>query len=123
VKKSAGWALAVASLMPPPFPFTPFVAAAAALQYPRKKLLTVIAVARFARFSIDGALAVVFGTRILRWAQSPTFIYGVVALVVISIAASAISIVSWIRRSRKISGDAQHGSRRDTPQPEADPAR
>src|ERR1051325_9254680 len=24
VKKSAGWALAVACLMPPPFPFTPF---------------------------------------------------------------------------------------------------
>src|SRR5712691_865650 len=28
VRKSAGWAIAVASLMPPPFPFTPFVAAA-----------------------------------------------------------------------------------------------
>src|SRR5437660_149946 len=30
VRKGAGWALAFAALMPPPFPFTPFVAAAAA---------------------------------------------------------------------------------------------
>jgi len=54
VKKSAGWALALASLMPPPFPFSPFVAGAAAFQYPRKKLLSVIAASRFVRFSIDG---------------------------------------------------------------------
>src|SRR5947207_3972399 len=31
VKKSAGWALVLAALMPPPFPFTLFVAASAAL--------------------------------------------------------------------------------------------
>jgi membrane protein YqaA with SNARE-associated domain len=101
VRKNAGWALAVASLMPPPFPFTPFVAGAAALQYPRKKLLGVVAGARFVRFSIDGLLAVLFGTRILRWAQTPVFIYAMIGLIVISIAASAISIYGWIRRSRQ----------------------
>src|SRR5262245_36811583 len=31
ISHSAGWALTLASIMPPPFPFTPFVAAAAAL--------------------------------------------------------------------------------------------
>jgi len=100
VRKNAGWALAVASLMPPPFPFTPFVAGAAALQYPRKRLLGVVAATRFVRFSIDGLLAVFFGTRILRWAQTPAFIYAMIALIVISIIASAISIYRWIRRSR-----------------------
>lgn len=35
VGKQAGWTLAVAALMPPPFPFTAFVAAAAAFRYPR----------------------------------------------------------------------------------------
>jgi membrane protein YqaA with SNARE-associated domain len=34
VEKRAAWTLAVASVMPPPFPFTAFVAAAAALKYP-----------------------------------------------------------------------------------------
>src|SRR5438270_1893984 len=32
VRNSAPWALVFASIMPPPFPFTPFVAAAAAFQ-------------------------------------------------------------------------------------------
>src|SRR3954465_14166774 len=35
VQKNAVWALVLASIAPPPFPFTPFVMAAAALQYPR----------------------------------------------------------------------------------------
>ena len=47
ITKNAGWALGLAALMPPPFPFTPFVAAAAVLQYPRKKLLATVALGRF----------------------------------------------------------------------------
>jgi membrane protein YqaA with SNARE-associated domain len=58
VKKQAGWTLAVAALVPPPFPFTAIVAASAALRYPRKKLLGFIGVARFLRFAIEGALAI-----------------------------------------------------------------
>ena len=68
IKKGAAWALIVACLVPPPFPFTPFVAGAAALQYPRKKLLSVVSITRFARFAIEGLLAIFFGRRILRLA-------------------------------------------------------
>ena len=100
VRKRAGWALALASLMPPPFPFTPFVAGAAALQYPRKKLLAVVAASRFLRFCIDGLLAVLFGARILRWVREPGFVYVMLALIVISLVASAVSVIGWIRRSR-----------------------
>jgi membrane protein YqaA with SNARE-associated domain len=39
VRNRAGWAIVFASLMPPPFPFTPIVAAASAFQYPSRKLL------------------------------------------------------------------------------------
>src|SRR5438128_5878905 len=41
VEKNAVWALVLASIAPPPFPFTPFIMAAAGLQYPRVKLLVV----------------------------------------------------------------------------------
>ena len=54
IDKGAGLAIGLAALMPPPFPFTPFIAGAAAFQYPRKKLLGVIAGARLLRFSIEG---------------------------------------------------------------------
>jgi membrane protein YqaA with SNARE-associated domain len=100
VKNSAGKALVFACLMPPPFPFTGFVAGAAALQYPRKKLLATIGVARLARFSILGVLAIVFGEHILRLAKAPGVQIAILALAVISVVGSVVSVVSWIKRSR-----------------------
>jgi membrane protein YqaA with SNARE-associated domain len=99
VRKNAGWALGFAALMPPPFPFTPFVIAAAALEYPRRKLLSVIAVTRLLRFSIEGGLAILFGQRILHWASAPAFQYVVVFLIAVSILASVLSVLRWIRKS------------------------
>src|SRR5262252_6659462 len=51
VGRNAAWALVVASIAPPPFPFTPFIMAAAALQYPRKKMLAIVGAARMFRFT------------------------------------------------------------------------
>ena len=100
VKKSAAWALALASLLPPPFPFTGIVAGAAALQYPRKRLLIVVFFSRLARFLIVGTLGIFFGRGVLRLVQSPVVIYVVVGLTVISISGSAFAIVNLVRRSR-----------------------
>ena len=69
VRHNVGQALAVASVLPPPFPFTPFVMAAAALQYSRKRLLAVVAAARMVRFTVLGFLALRFGQSIIKWAQ------------------------------------------------------
>jgi membrane protein YqaA with SNARE-associated domain len=100
IRQNAGWTLGVVSLMPPPFPFTPFVMAAAALEYPRKKLLTVIGVTRFLRFFLIGVLALLFGSRILRWAESAIFQYVMVGLICIAILASVLSVVRWVRKSQ-----------------------
>jgi membrane protein YqaA with SNARE-associated domain len=101
VKKRAGWTLVVASLLPPPFPFTAFVAAAAALRYPRRKLFGFLGFARFARFAIEGALAIHYGRWIIRQAESPMLEYGMIALIAISIVASAFSIYHWMARTNE----------------------
>jgi len=98
IKRRAAWGLAVGAIMPPPFPFTPFVAAAAAMQYPRKNLLSVIAVARFIRFGIEATLATYFGRHILRFAALPAVHWFIIGLIVISVAGSAVSIFRWVRR-------------------------
>lgn len=100
IRKRGGAALAVAALMPPPFPFTVFIIVAAALQYPLRKMLAIVAASRALRFAIDGALAVIFGRRILRMAQERWVESFVFALVAISIAGSAWSVFTWIRKSR-----------------------
>jgi len=100
IKKNAGRALALAALAPPPFPFTAFVMGAAALQYPLKRMLSVIGLCRMARFVILGILAIRFGDRILSWAKSPIVQGFLIGLIVVCIAGSVISVVGWIRRSR-----------------------
>jgi hypothetical protein len=104
-------ALIVASIAPPPFPFTPFIMAAAALQYPRKRMLAVTGAARMVRFTVLGVLACFFGRSILRWANQPGVQVFMVALTVFCIVGSVVSVYGWITRSR-----------RAQPQPAPEPA-
>ena len=98
--QDAGVALAIASLAPPPFPFTAFVMAAAALQYSRKRLLAVVGATRMIRFTLLGALAMRFGERILRWGANPIAQGIMVGLIVFSIVGSVVSVYGWIKRSK-----------------------
>jgi membrane protein YqaA with SNARE-associated domain len=100
VHENGAIAIATAALMPPPFPFTPFIIVAAALQYPRKKMLAIVAGCRALRFAIEGSLALVYGRGIIRLAQAAWVQRFIIVLVVISIAGSAWSIFSWVRKSR-----------------------
>jgi hypothetical protein len=88
--------------MPPPFPFTPFVAAAAAFQYPRKKIMLVLSLSRLARFLIEGVLAIWFGRQLLRFARSPIMAYIMAMLIVVSVVGSGLAIRSWIKRSKTV---------------------
>jgi membrane protein YqaA with SNARE-associated domain len=101
VTDNAAWALVIASIAPPPFPFTPFVMAAAALQYPRKRMLAVVGAARMFRFTALGVLALLFGRRILKWAEADVVQGILIGLVVVCTVGSIISVVGWIRRSKK----------------------
>jgi membrane protein YqaA with SNARE-associated domain len=62
-------ALAVPALMPPPMPFKIFVATAGALQFPRRKFLVTILLARSLRYYAEGTLAVFYGERVLRFSK------------------------------------------------------
>src|SRR6266567_3883365 len=60
-------ALAIPALLPPPMPFKIFVATAGALQFPRRRFLLTILVARSVRYYTEGTLAVFYGERVLRF--------------------------------------------------------
>jgi membrane protein YqaA with SNARE-associated domain len=62
-------ALAVPALLPPPLPFKIFVATAGALQFPRRKFLLTILLARSLRYYVEGTLAVFYGERVLRFSK------------------------------------------------------
>jgi membrane protein YqaA with SNARE-associated domain len=110
VSGNAAWALVVASIAPPPFPFTPFVMAAAGLQYPRKRLLALTAASRMFRFTVLGVLALFYGKRILKWAESDLIQWMLIGLVVVCVVGSIVSVVGWVRRSRRVGGGRGSGN-------------
>jgi membrane protein DedA with SNARE-associated domain len=57
-------AVMVPSLLPPPFPFVPFLLAAGAMQYSPKKFVGALALGRGIRFSILAYLGSVYGRHI-----------------------------------------------------------
>ena len=74
LKRVQGWfarsgfaAVAVPALLPPPIPMVPFLMAAGAAQYPRKKFLLALTVGRLTRYLILGFLAARFGRKIGSW--------------------------------------------------------
>jgi hypothetical protein len=90
----------LACILPPPFPFTPFIIVMAALQYPRWKMLGIVAAGRAVRFSIEGALAIVYGKHILELAKNSVLQEIIIGLVVISLVGSVWSIYTWVQRTR-----------------------
>lgn len=100
IRDNAGRALAVASPVPPPFPFTAFVMAAAALQYSRRRLLVVVGAVRLVRFTVLGLLALKFGERILRWSKVPAVQGILIGLIVVCVVGSTLSVYGWIRRGK-----------------------
>lgn len=103
-RKRAGWAVVAACLIPPPFPFTPFIALAAGSGYPRKKLLGLVGVSRYVRFAVEGGLAIVYGQRILAIAKSPAVEYTVIALIIVAVGGSAFTITRAIQKARSGAG-------------------
>jgi membrane protein YqaA with SNARE-associated domain len=91
-------AVIVASLavIPPPFPFTPFVLTSGALGMNPWVFLSALAAARMFRFVLESTLASRYGSEILHWMKTPSFeaVVGIfIALAVIGTAASAVALL------------------------------
>jgi membrane protein YqaA with SNARE-associated domain len=100
MKQHAAIALVVASLAPPPFPFTAVIASASALQYPRLRLITVVFGARAARFALVGLAAIWLQSDLLRIANSTWFAWFMAAFTALCLIGSVVSVIRWIRLSR-----------------------
>ena len=64
-------------------------------------MFMVIAVTRLLRFTLVGLLAVVYGRRIIRIAQSPVFEGVVLGILALFIIGSVFSVMKWLKRSRR----------------------
>lgn len=100
IGRRSGLAIAVASIAPPPFPYTLVIAAASALGYSIWRLMVINFFARAVRFTIFGLLALKFGKSILQIARTAPFFWSMVAFILLCLVASVFSILHWVRSGR-----------------------
>jgi membrane protein YqaA with SNARE-associated domain len=114
IKRSGAIALAALDLIPPPFPFTPFVLGAGALEVKRPTFFVTLAVCRFVRFGAEAALAVVYGSRIIARLDSDLFhdlAFACIAIAAVLTVVSIVGLVQSTRPAKKRPGRPARGSR------------
>jgi membrane protein DedA with SNARE-associated domain len=99
IENKAGISVFVATLLPPPFPFTPVVMTASALQSPRGKLLGAVFVGRLVRCTTEAVLALYFGRKLIAYLNSDVVTYAVYGLIALAVVLSTLSLLTWLRRT------------------------
>jgi membrane protein YqaA with SNARE-associated domain len=96
-KKTRADLLAALSLIPPPFPFTPIVLAAGALEVKAAAFFATLAACRFVRFGIEAYLARRYGPQTLDWLESPIVENIVLAFLALGLVLTVITLIRIIR--------------------------
>lgn len=93
------WSITVPAMLPPPVPIVPFLLAAGALHYSRKKFLASLAVGRGIRFTVVAFIAAHFGTQIFQFFSKyyKPALYSLIALAVVG----GLAAVWWYLRYRR----------------------
>jgi membrane protein YqaA with SNARE-associated domain len=114
MENNAGWAVFLATLVPPPFPFTPVVMTASAFQVSRKKLLGSVLLGRIMRFGLEAMLAIYFHQKLLRYMNSDLLEYLVYGFVTIASVGSVFSILKWVHKGGSLTGTSHEGATKTT---------
>ena len=99
LENKLGITVFVATVLPPPFPFTPVIMTASALQCSRQKLLIAVVVGRLLRYTTEAILALYFGRQLISYLNSDVVTYFVYAMVAAAIVLSTLSLLRWFKRA------------------------
>jgi membrane protein YqaA with SNARE-associated domain len=92
--------VAALALIPPPFPFTPFVLAGGAFGMNAWSFLSALAGVRLFRFGVEAGLASRYGSQILRWMKTPMFKGVVGVFIALALVGTVVSAIALWRSSK-----------------------
>jgi len=104
--------LLVGALAPPPVPFGPFVIAAGALQYSRKKFLAAVGLGRAIRYTIVAQITVQFGRHIFRFFSTyyKPALWTLIALAVVGGLVGLFYYLRW-KKARQVGAHSKRASK------------
>ncbi len=94
------WSVAIGAVCPPPIPIVPFLLAAGALQYPRRKFLIALALGRAARYTAVAYLGSIYGHRIFHWVGH-YYWPALYILIGLAVMGALASLYYWKRKRKK----------------------
>jgi membrane protein YqaA with SNARE-associated domain len=93
-------AIVIPALLPPPFPFLPFLIAAGAMQYSRKKFLAALVLGRGIRYFVEAGLGFVYGSHILRFFNR-YYKPALAVLIGLAVIGTILSVIQYLRMRKK----------------------
>jgi membrane protein YqaA with SNARE-associated domain len=93
------FAVAIPALLPPPFPFVPFLIVAGAMQYSRAKFIGALTLGRAVRYSIAAFLGFHYGTHILRF-FSHYYKPALAILIGLAVIGAILSLFQYLRMKK-----------------------
>jgi membrane protein YqaA with SNARE-associated domain len=99
-------AVALPALLPPPFPFVPFLVAAGAGQYSPKKFLGSLALGRGARYTVEAYLGFHYGRHILRF-FGQYYAPALAILIGLAVLGSLLTLIQYFRYRKQHSSPAR----------------
>ena len=94
------FAVAIPALLPPPFPFVPFLIVAGAMQYSRAKFLGALTAGRALRYSIAAFLGFHYGTHVLRFFRH-YYKPAMGILIGLAVIGTVMSIIQYLKMKKK----------------------
>jgi membrane protein YqaA with SNARE-associated domain len=93
-------AVAVPAILPPPFPIVPFLLAAGALQYQRKKFLAALALGRAIRFTLLAGLGALYGDAIAGF-FSKYYQPALAILIGLAVLGGILALIEYVRYKKR----------------------
>lgn len=93
-------AVAIPAILPPPFPFFPFLVAAGAMQYSRKKFLAALTLGRGIRYTIGAFLGFHYGRHILRF-FSRYYKPAMAVLIGLAVIGTIVTLIQYLRYRKR----------------------
>ena len=107
------WAVFVPAILPPPFPTSPFLVSAGALNYSVRNFMIAISIARTVRYALIAAVGALYGKALLHLFQAHQRGMLIGAIVLGIGGGAVIGLYMWKQHQRR------KGSRGGVPQPKA----
>jgi membrane protein YqaA with SNARE-associated domain len=95
------FAVAVPAMLPPPFPIVPFLLAAGAMQYSRRKFVSALALGRGIRYTVVAGLGAIYGRHIVRF-FSRYYKSALFTLIGLAVAAGIFSLIQYYRYKNRM---------------------